>query len=75
MSYEDIVGAQRRYDKMEAARPRRCGRKRKNSASASWPQPRRKSRAAEVKEAREEIKALGMEKFCSVFDPKQSWSL
>jgi hypothetical protein len=69
MSYEDIAEAQRKRDEKEAAGTGRRGRKRKNSAPAAAPAPRRgkKSRAEEVEEACEEIKALRMESFCSVF--------
>ena len=69
MSYEDIAEAQKKRDEKEAARASRPGRgrKRKSSDSASVPQPRKKSRVTEVEEAHEEIKALSMEKFCSVF--------
>jgi hypothetical protein len=67
MSYKDIAEAQKKRDEKEAAGTGRRGRKRKNSAPAPTPQRGKKSRAEEVEEAREEIKALRIKGFCSVF--------
>jgi hypothetical protein len=67
MSYEDIAEAQRKRDEKEVAGTGRRGRKRKNFAPAPAPRRGKNLRAEEVEEAREEIKALRMGSFCSVF--------
>jgi hypothetical protein len=68
MSYEDVVEAQRKRDDKDAAGAGRRGRKRKSSVPAPALRRHKKTHDEEVEEAQEEIEALGMEQFCSVFE-------
>ena len=67
MSYEDIVDVQKKRDEKATAVAGWRGRKRKNFAFVPVPKSKKKPRAAEIAEATEEFKALGIESFCSVF--------
>lgn len=67
MSYEAIVEVQRKRDAKEVAGTGQRGRKRKICASAAEPGQGKKIRTEAVEEALDEIRALGMEGFCSVF--------
>ena len=65
MSYEDIVEAQAKRNAKEAAVVKgKRGRKRKNSISVVAPAKR--ACKSELEVAREEIKAGGLENYCSV---------
>lgn len=56
---------QKKHDEKETSRTGRRGRKRRHPAPEPW--RGKKSRAEEIEEASREIKALGMEDYCSVF--------
>jgi hypothetical protein len=68
MSYEDIVEAQKHRDIKEAAAEVTRGRRSKRNSAAQVLGKR--SRGQELEEAEHEIKALGMEEYCSVLDFK-----
>jgi hypothetical protein len=64
LSYEDIVEAQKQRDIKEAAEAVRGRRRSKRNQSTQVLGKR--SRSQELEEARHEIRALGMEEYCSV---------
>jgi hypothetical protein len=68
MSYEDIVEAQRQRDLKEATAEVSRGRRSKRNPAAQV--LRKRSHGQELEEAEQEIKALGMEEYCSVLDFK-----
>lgn len=66
MSYEDIVKAQKQRDIKEAAAEVTRGRRSKQNPPAQVLGKR--SRGQELEQAEHEIRALGIEKYCSVLD-------
>ena len=67
MSYEDIVEAQKQRDIKDAAAEAVRSRRRSNGKSSTQVLGKR-SRGQELELAKREIKALGMERYCSVLD-------
>jgi hypothetical protein len=65
VSYEDIVEAERQRDLKEASADRLPGRRR-GQLRKSTQVIRKRSRSEEVGVAQDEIKALGLEEYCSV---------
>jgi hypothetical protein len=64
MSYDDIIEAKRKRDVKEAtpAGAKTSGRKRQNIATGGS----KRARVDELEHGRREIKALGLEEYCSV---------
>jgi hypothetical protein len=63
MSYDDIVEAQTKRDNKEA---RKQGAKRSRGVPSSKNNKRERSRADEAEDAKHDIKALGLEYYCSI---------
>jgi hypothetical protein len=68
MSYENIVEAQKQRDIKEAAAEVTRGRRLKQNPATQV--LRKRSRGQELEEAEHEIRAMGMDGYCSVLDFK-----
>ncbi len=67
LSYEDIVEAQKQRDEKEAGAEAVQGRQRSKRHESTLKQViRKRSWGQELEEAENEIRALGMESYCSV---------